>query len=175
MAQQLTFPNVSEKVPLRQPIKFLNHSKMTKKLECNKPRAISESENSVKKYRVRSCKRNKNGKKIEKEIEFGDRRYPDYTTHRNYKRMKNYRARHRCDTKGSKKKTKSRQRKKNKNRSKKTKAKLYFNTPHNWACNYLWPDVPIKKIQQISKKRDSDVRTRNPYRRKSRKSKKNTP
>lgn len=51
-----------------------------------------------------------------KKIYFGDKRYEDYTQHRDKDRRANFRARHNCDP----------------------VSKLDKNKPKYWACQYLW-------------------------------------
>jgi hypothetical protein len=82
--------------------------KLTKKdMGCNTP---VPSWRKNKKLAVRACDKGK-----EKLLHFGDIRYEDFTMHKDKKRRKNFRKRHRCDSDKPKKLT-----------------------PRYWACDYLW-------------------------------------
>jgi len=76
-------------------------------LVCNQPRRAPPGDKH--KFIVRSFY---NG--IEKTIRFGARGYEDYTQHKDKKRRKSFRARHRCDEVTDK------------------------NTARYWSCEYLW-------------------------------------
>lgn len=78
-----------------------------RKLPCNKPRRAPAG--SPKKYVVRACQSGKS-----RTIRFGQRGYQDYLQHKNPKRRKKFKKRHRCAEK---------------------KNKL---TAGWWACNYNW-------------------------------------
>ena len=78
-----------------------------KKLKCNKPFRAPPGDKH--KFVVKSCFDN-----VEKIIRFGARGYEDYTQHKDKKRRKNFRARHKCDEVKDK------------------------NTARHWSCEYLW-------------------------------------
>lgn len=80
---------------------------MKKNLKCNKP---VKSWRKGKKYAVKACKGSK-----EKILHFGALGYEDYLTHKDKKRRKNFKARHRCNTDPPDKLT-----------------------PRFWACKYNW-------------------------------------
>lgn len=80
---------------------------MKHKLQCNKP---VKSWRKGKKYAVKAC--NKTNKKI---IHFGATDYEDYTIHKDKKRRKSFRARHKCDS------------------DKPNKLSARY-----WSCEYLW-------------------------------------
>lgn len=77
--------------------------------ELDKP---FKSNRKFKKLQV--CVKDKKGNV--KNIHFGDKRYEDYTTHKDKKRRKNFRLRHGCDP----------------------VSKLNKATPKHWACEFLW-------------------------------------
>jgi hypothetical protein len=76
-------------------------------MKCNKP---IPSMKKGKKYTVLAC--DTDTKKL---IHFGAIGYEDYTQHKDKKRRKSFRARHRCDTDPPKK-----------------------TTARYWSCEYLW-------------------------------------
>lgn len=78
-------------------------------MELYKPKPTNQG---YKKYEV--LVKGENGKV--KKIYFGDKRYEDYTQHRDKQRRKNFRARHNCDP----------------------VRELDKNTPKYWACQFLW-------------------------------------
>jgi hypothetical protein len=76
-------------------------------MKCNKP---VKSWRKGKKFAVLACDADK-----EKLIHFGATGYKDYTQHKDKKRRKSFRARHRCDTDPPKK-----------------------TTARYWSCENLW-------------------------------------
>ena len=86
---------------------MINKEKILKELECNVP---LESWRKGKKRVVKAC----DGKK-EKIVHYGAKGYEDFTTHKDPKRRKNFRARHKCDSNPPNKLT-----------------------PRYWACEDLW-------------------------------------
>ena len=79
------------------------------KIKLNKP---YPSNRKFKKFAVDV--KDKSGKIIT--VHFGDKRYEDYTQHRDIKRRDSFRARHKCDKEKDK------------------------TTARYWACEYLWSD-----------------------------------
>lgn len=84
-----------------------NKNKILKELECNVP-VISWRKG--KKRAVRACHKGK-----EKIVHYGAKGYEDFTIHKDLERRKNFRARHKCDSKPPNKLT-----------------------PRYWACEDLW-------------------------------------
>lgn len=76
-------------------------------LKCNKPFRAPPGDKH--KFVVKSCFDD-----VEKIIRFGARGYEDYTQHKDKKRRKSFRARHKCDQVKDK------------------------NTARYWACEHLW-------------------------------------
>lgn len=84
-----------------------------KNMKCNK---YYPSSRKGKKEMVKVCKGG-----VEKLIHFGAKGYSDYLKHKDYERMLNFRARHKCDT---------------------DPANVF--TPKFHACERLWPKKRLK-------------------------------